>query len=377
RTLYWYEAEADARLIKQNGWNLQVAKSVAAGNAAPTYNLVWQSQALAPVTEISWTDEYALGWTAVVPSDGVRVSVMGRWQKCNKGESYDINPLGYWEPSSDTRSATPGWLNVGRVNYQYPNVLGIHIIVGVKNARTGFFEPVFVDRSALPEGSSAQYQPQETLTWWLEAEYKSGQVFSSTRTDSTQWDFTNPSNPVENGYEWSTSYVVAGNTGSTKWVISRGGVSQAVHEPPASVPIPVLSIGGLAPLEVATIAPLEVAAIAPLEVAAIGAAASWLVRFKKPLTAAALGALGASLFDRLSPSFRNLDVRAEDNDGQTLRVEYLASDRDAQGLAQGTAQAAVGGPPQGIIDAALRELKASKQLDLDEEWQIVPGDIPQ
>ncbi|KAK4119275.1 hypothetical protein N657DRAFT_693862 [Parathielavia appendiculata] len=81
RTLNWYESEAGAKLIASNNWQLQ-------------------SQDVAPITQISWTEEYALGWMAKVPTDGFRVNILGMWQPCNKGETYDINNLDFWERSS-------------------------------------------------------------------------------------------------------------------------------------------------------------------------------------------------------------------------------------------------------------------------------------
>lgn len=94
RTLHWYESAADNQAITANGWRFQVAKSVATGNGAPIYNVVWQSQGVAPVTDISWKAQYALNWTAALISPGVKVNVGGRWQRCNKGETYDLNPQG-------------------------------------------------------------------------------------------------------------------------------------------------------------------------------------------------------------------------------------------------------------------------------------------
>ncbi|KAK1753631.1 hypothetical protein QBC47DRAFT_430456 [Echria macrotheca] len=350
RTLNWYESEVDAQLINANNWQLQIAKSVASASSSgkPLYNIIWQSQGPAPITQISWTEEYALGWTASVPSDGVRVSILGRWQPCNKGETYDINNLGYWTPSQEPRE--PGWLSVGKINYTHPKVLGIHIIVGVKNAISGRYEPIYVDRNALPEGSTAKYQPQETVTWWLESNNRSGQVFSTTRSNSTHQDFSNPSNPVTGDYEWSTSYVVAGNNSPNKWVIIPGAVAQAA--PPPSATRPRDGIGGDEPQMI------------------LGGLSSFFVRFRTPLTGAALGATASALYDRLSSSYKQLNVYAEGKDGSTLRFEYHAGQDDPQHLIQ----SAMGGGPRVAIDNVLRDLQHENAIPSNITWDITMND---
>ncbi len=350
RTLNWYESEVDAQLISSNGWQLQVAKSVATASSAgkPVYNIIWQSQGAAPITQISWTEEYALGWTAAVPSDGVRVSILGKWQPCNKGETYDINNLGFWERSS--KPGEPGWLGVGEIKYSYPKVLGIHIVVGVKNAMTGRFEPIYVVRNALPEGSTAKYQPQETVPWWLEANNLSGQVFSTTKSNSAHQDFSKPSNPITGDYEWSTSYVVAGNPNSNKWVIIAGAAAQSA--PPPSATRPYLGIGGDEPQMI------------------LGGLSSYFIRFQQPLTGAALGAIAAALHDRLSSNYRQLNVYIEGNNGSTLRFEYHAGQEDPQHLIQ----SAMGGGPSVAIDNTLRDLQHGNSIPSNVSWDIILND---
>ncbi|KAK4200938.1 hypothetical protein QBC40DRAFT_296174 [Triangularia verruculosa] len=350
RTLHWYESAADNQSIAANGWRFQVAKSVATANAAPTFNIVWQSQGIAPATDISWKVEYALNWTAQVPASGVKVTVGGAWQQCNKGDSYDLNEHGYWVPS-----ATPagpdgaGWLNVGAINYSYPGVLGIHIVVGVKNNETGRFEPIFLDLSTLPEGSSAKYQPLETVSWWLEANDLTGQVFHSTKSRSTTYDFTNPSNPVTGDFEWSTSFTMLGG----KWVIAPGPVPQALRGPPRSAKLPFLSIGGEDPL------------LLELDLG------SWLVSFAVPLSVAALGAAATALYNKLKSQFKELKVVVVGTDGTKLKLTYKP------GSAPGTLEQLgfpLGAPgPAGTIDGALKDLQKTNVIPQKETWTISAG----
>ncbi|KAK0708859.1 hypothetical protein B0T21DRAFT_428120 [Apiosordaria backusii] len=347
RTLHWYESAADNQSIAANGWRFQVAKSVATANAAPTFNVVWQSQGVAPATDISWKVQYALNWTAAVPANGVKVSVGGTWQRCNKGETYDLNEQGYWVPSASPAGPDgAGWLNIGSINYSYPGVLGIHIIVGVMNNETGRYEPIFIDQSVLPEGSSAKYQPLETVSWWLEANDLTGQVFHSTKSRATTYDFTNPSNPVTGAFEWSTSFIMLGG----KWVIAPGPVPQALRAPPRSAKLPFLSIGGEPPV------------LLELDLG------SWLVSFAVPLTAAALGAAATALYNKLKSLFKELKVEVVGSDGTKLKITYKA------GTAPGTLEYLgfpAGSPgPATTIDSALKDLQKSNTIPQKESWTI-------
>jgi len=65
-------------IAKNNSWNFQLATAVASGSAAPTYSVVWQSRALAPGVSVSWKVEYALGWMATAPGQGVHVRIVGQ-----------------------------------------------------------------------------------------------------------------------------------------------------------------------------------------------------------------------------------------------------------------------------------------------------------
>ncbi|KAH8908530.1 hypothetical protein BR93DRAFT_489877 [Coniochaeta sp. PMI_546] len=356
RTLNWFESDADNKSILDNGWNFQIAKSVATGSAAPTYNLVWQSQALAPVTIISWKIQYALSWTAAVPSDGVKIKIQGQWQKCDKGQSFDIDSRGYWRPSTKPVSPSDAsWLNVGNINYSYPGVLGLHIIVGVLNAQTGKYEAVFVDQATLPAGSSAKYQPQESVSWWLEASDLTGQVFNSTKSRSTTYDFTKESDPLTHAYEWSTSYVMQGGV----WTIAPGSPPQALTGPPPSAELAQLTLGGSPPV------------VLQLD------HASWLITFTVPLAVAALTAIGASLLDKLKSNFKNLKVNLEGKDGTTIRFEYDAGGNAAPGTVEylGTPVGASGGPKD-TIENALRDLQTTGAIPSNEKWDVTPTTKP-
>ncbi|KAM7192655.1 hypothetical protein V8F33_008266, partial [Rhypophila sp. PSN 637] len=246
RTLTWYESKIDNDAIKANNWKFQIAKLVATSpNVPPTYNIVWQSKATAPATTLSWKVQYALGWTADAPSDGVTVRITGNWQPCNLGESYDIDTDGYW--ASSPTAGEQGWLNVGKIYYSYPGVQGIHIVVGVWNIKTASYDPIFVDKTTLPHGSSAQYQPHENTSWWLQGGDLTGQVFSQTQSPSTSFDFSVPSDPSTNTYEYSTSYLMASSP-DQKWIMSKGPPPTYLTAPPPSAKFAALTLGGSPPV---------------------------------------------------------------------------------------------------------------------------------
>ncbi|KAM7218663.1 hypothetical protein V8F06_005982, partial [Rhypophila decipiens] len=246
RTLTWYESKIDNDAIKANNWKFQIAKLVATSpNVPPTYNIVWQSKATAPATTLSWKVQYALGWTADAPSDGVTVRITGNWQPCNLGESYDIDTDGYW--TSSPNAGEQGWLNVGKIYYSYPGVQGIHIVVGVWNIKTASYDPIFVDKTTLPHGSSAQYQPHENTSWWLQGGDLTGQVFSQTQSPSTSFDFSVPSDPSTGTYEYSTSYLMASSP-DQKWIMSKGPPPTYLTAPPPSAKFAALTLGGSPPV---------------------------------------------------------------------------------------------------------------------------------
>lgn len=127
-----------------------------------------------------------------------------------------MNEAGYWVKSAT--AGDPGWLNIGNIKYSYPGVLGIHVVVGMRNAQTNLYGPIFVDKAVLGPGSSARYQPQEMVSWWLEGQDITGQVFTRTKSNSAHQDFSNPRDPVTNTYECSTTSL----TIPRRWTISAG-----------------------------------------------------------------------------------------------------------------------------------------------------------
>ncbi|RUS13957.1 hypothetical protein BC937DRAFT_94541 [Endogone sp. FLAS-F59071] len=224
REIQVWEAQYDAQELISNGWNFQIAKSVANAAGDTTYNVVWQSKAIAPNTYISWQTVYALNFTANVPAAGVTVTVTGDWQACAIGQSYDLDENGFWQTS--TSSGDPNFMNVGKVNYEYPDTDGIHIVVGVKNSN-GSFDIIFIDETALPPGSTAKYQPQEKVKLWYQAGIQTSTIISSETTNNDEIDFSKPA-PETNQFYYSATFIY--NTGT--WVISPYSPASTLYAPP-------------------------------------------------------------------------------------------------------------------------------------------------
>jgi len=217
REIQVWETQYDAQELISNNWNFQIAKSV--GNAAgvDTYNIVWQSKAIAPNTYISWHTVYALNYTATVPAPGVTVTVTGDWQACAIGQSYDLDKNGFWQES--TSPGDPNFMNVGKVNYKYPDTEGIHIVVGVKNS-DGSFNTIFIDKTALPPSSTAKYQPQEKVKLWYQAGIQTSAIISSETTNDHEIDFSKPA-PETNKFYYSATFKYDSGT----WDISPNAPS--------------------------------------------------------------------------------------------------------------------------------------------------------
>lgn len=213
RTIQVWETAYNAKELSQNHWNFQIAKSVATGSGGKAFNIVWQSKNVAPSTTISWKSVYGLNWTAEIPAEGLSVTLSGDWQACSLGDIYDLDSNGFWTTS--TAKADSNYMNVGKVNYAYPNVDGIHIVVGIQND-AGSFDLIYVDPTALAVGDSAKYQPQESVEWWYQTNMRNATMIESASTAIGGVDFSKPA-PDTGNYYYSTTY----NYKSGNWITSQ------------------------------------------------------------------------------------------------------------------------------------------------------------
>lgn len=163
RKITVWESQYDGVQLQKNKYNFNIAKAVSDGSGgAAAANLIWQSKAIAPITEITWNTVYALNWTATLPAKGVSIQVGGTWQKCAKGEMFELTPSGYWKSSQ--LPPVSGFMGA-YIDYSYPGAEdGIHVVIGQQNA-SGGFDPIFSDTTGIPIGGAGQWQPQELVQW--------------------------------------------------------------------------------------------------------------------------------------------------------------------------------------------------------------------
>ena len=334
RTVHCWEREADSDFISGNNWLWQIAKAVTSGSGSSTSNVIWSSQGLAPNMAVSWDVIYALNWTATVPDSGVTVTIGGVWQECAKGEVYDLNANGFWTSSSATPQ--PGWMKVGNVDYQYPGVQGIHIVIGVKNGASGNFDVIYVDPPALNLGSSGVYQPQEQVKWWYQGGNMTGQVYSGTFGSVGTVDLTNPA-PDTGKYEWWTTYTSVDG----KWTNSETA-------PPSSLTAPPIS-EHLYEVEIYPVCRWAFFSIV------VGAAMRPQVR--------------NFVYNQLSSMFTGVEVEFQGADGKVFRIYYGAPRTAKEGTREiiGAATGKVGDPDAPIQSA----LQMAKPLLPDNEtWNL-------
>ncbi|EGU87815.1 hypothetical protein FOPG_07026 [Fusarium oxysporum f. sp. conglutinans race 2 54008] len=150
-------------ILGNENYQLQLAKSVTNSSGSVTYNMVYQSQLLAPDMEIQWTANYGLNWAANSPNPGATVNYAGNWQPCAAGESYDLNNVGAWVPNQSNPNAKPNCLNVGNNDYGE----SVYISVRVQDA-SGNWSPIWVSPDKLVQQSGGEYEPLEAITLWYQ-----------------------------------------------------------------------------------------------------------------------------------------------------------------------------------------------------------------
>ncbi|MCJ1484619.1 hypothetical protein MMC06_004792, partial [Schaereria dolodes] len=226
----------------------------------------------------------------------------------------------------------------------YPGVIGIHILIGVKNASTGKFNVIYVDHPALPVGSLGVYQPQEQISWWYQENNMTGQVYRSTSGALGGVDMSVPA-PNTGKYEWWTTYTI--NDG--QWTNSQYAPSAKLTAPPRSEYLDEVEIYPVLRFAFFTIV--------------VGAAMRQDVR--------------SYVYNYLSASFTGVAVEFTASDGKVLRISYGAP----RGAKKGTraiigADAGVAGNPDEPIQAALESALEKHLLPDNEKWTFdrSPGD---
>lgn len=133
------ENHEDFDLLYSNNYILQLAKSVLGSGAHPTFNIIFKSIPLAPNMNISWRTQYALNWTTTIPSQGNQLTVMGPWQPCDLGQSFDLGIDGSWTSNQGNPHVDPKSLNIGRNGFS----TAVNVVIGVQNPEANGYTPVY------------------------------------------------------------------------------------------------------------------------------------------------------------------------------------------------------------------------------------------
>ncbi|KKP03701.1 hypothetical protein THAR02_04217 [Trichoderma harzianum] len=197
------ETDEDLEDLHRKTYSLQVAKSVSAPGAAPSYNVVYESSYLANNMSVGWSTIYGLNWLSNMPAPGDLVWHNGIWQRCELGQSFDLNEAGEWVPNQSDPNSDPNSLNVGSNGYQ----TDVHIIVGVQDPDTKEWKIIWVGEDALIRKAHGEYQPHESIHLW----YQEGDLTSTMITNhGTEFqDFDMTMNPT---------YYFSYSTTDTDWL---------------------------------------------------------------------------------------------------------------------------------------------------------------
>lgn len=221
RTLEVWESAPNADILSHDHLNLQVARSVSSGGSK-AFNVVWQSKNIAPSTTISWTSVYALNWH---PTEGLSGTLNGVWQPCAFGEVFDLKDKGYWD--SSTVQPEAGYMKAGEVNYGYPGVPGIHILlIGIQNDADEF-DVIYVDPTSLGLNESVTYQPQESVQWWYQNNTRTATMIKNVTSPMEMREYSQPA-PETGKYYYSSTY----NYSTGHWITSPRKPGQGLYAPP-------------------------------------------------------------------------------------------------------------------------------------------------
>ncbi|KAF4334657.1 splicing factor 3b [Fusarium beomiforme] len=200
-TIITQQGRTELATLSGQNYQLQVAKSVSSPSGQPSFNMVYQSQFLGPNMEVQWTTTYGLNWTTNIPSAGSTVVYSGDWQQCNLGDSYDLNSVGEWVPNQNNPNSKSNSLNIGKNNYQE----AVNVIVGVQDASTGHWKPIWVSPDQLLKQSNGEYEPLQAIQLWY-AEGTQTSTMISAQATAVQGYTATSSNP-----EYFSFDVAAGN----------------------------------------------------------------------------------------------------------------------------------------------------------------------
>lgn len=135
-TVIVQQSQDELKQLRDNNYDLAIAKSVAIDDDSAIFNTIFQSKSLSEEMSLSWQEVYGLNFSMEVPTKGTPVTLSGAWQPCSFGSGFIINEDGRWS-ANDNKSG---------MHAQYLNVLnkfqGIYIVVGTLNPDSNQWQPV-------------------------------------------------------------------------------------------------------------------------------------------------------------------------------------------------------------------------------------------
>lgn len=70
RSIQWFEDQVDADEFYRNNWRLNLTRQVDNSLGQYGFNVIWKSIGISPMVNIWWEEDYALNWSATLPSAG-------------------------------------------------------------------------------------------------------------------------------------------------------------------------------------------------------------------------------------------------------------------------------------------------------------------
>ncbi|KAF5987085.1 splicing factor 3b [Fusarium coicis] len=180
------QSAPERKVLRENKYSLQLAKSVASQGSKPSFNVVFKSHILGPHMSVKWTTVYGLNWTTTLPTPGALVTFTGDWQSCSLGSSYDLDQDGTWVARQKNPNANSKAVNVASNGYP----VAVYIIVGVQDQATKEWSPIWIADNKLLKNSHGEYQPMQSINLWYQEGDKTSTMIHDQATPVQEYDMT-------------------------------------------------------------------------------------------------------------------------------------------------------------------------------------------
>lgn len=161
------------------------------------FNLIWKCVHLNPTTNFEWEIKYALGYSLDPPAIGSVVTNTGDWQPCDLGSSYLLDKYGFFQKSYDGRA---GYLHISQNEYSK-----VYPIIGLWDANSQTYMPLYVDTNPLFTNSQALYQPGSEAVLWYTTGVQASQMAGDFESAVCSVNISKPNSRTDT-YEWNVSF---------------------------------------------------------------------------------------------------------------------------------------------------------------------------